>query len=209
MPNERGRDIASLYEEIADWFDASRPKTLVEIEYLSLAIKRAPKRGMVLDLGCGGGEPIARYFIDLGFRVTGIDTSPKMIGFCKQRFPEETWLVGDMRNLKLGRRFDIIIAWDSFFHLDHESQRSMFPIFRDHIVDAGVLVFTSGPKMSEFHSPMRGRDFYHASLDPEAYQDLLASHGFRVLLNKIEDPACGEHTVWVAARAKGMDQRSF
>src|SRR5258708_4057574 len=163
----------------------------MEIEYLSLAVKRAPKKGSVLDLGCGGGEPIARYFVDHGFKVTGIDTSPKMIGFCKQRFPEETWLVGDMRHLRLDRCFDIIVAWDSFFHLDHESQRSMFPIFRDHTEDGGVLVFTSGPKMGEVYGTMQGRDFYHASLDPEAYQDLLAAHGFTVILNKIEDPACG------------------
>ena len=46
-----------------------------------------------------------------------------MIGFCQRRFPDETWLLGDMRELKLEQRFDVIFAWDSFFHLDRESQR--------------------------------------------------------------------------------------
>ncbi|HLZ07396.1 MAG TPA: class I SAM-dependent methyltransferase, partial [Chloroflexota bacterium] len=131
-PNEPGRDIASQYEEIAAWFDTARGRSLIEIEYLALAVTRAPKNGSMLDLGCGGGEPIARYFIDRGFRVTGVDTSPTMIGFCKQRFPDESWLVGDMRDLKLANRFDVIVAWGSFFHLNHESQRDMLRTFRDH-----------------------------------------------------------------------------
>lgn len=208
MRNERGRDVAPLYEEIADWFDANRPRTLLEDEYLSLAVECAPKKGTVLDLGCGGGEPIARYFIDRGFRVTGIDASPKMISLCRKRFPEETWLVGDMRTVKLDQRFDVIIAWDSFFHLDHEAQRNMFPSFRDHIADGGVLVFTSGPKFGEVYGTMRGHEFYHASLDPEDYQNLLATHGFTVILNRIEDPACGGHTVWIASDNKRMPTRS-
>jgi SAM-dependent methyltransferase len=202
MQNEQGKEVASLYEDIADWFDASRPKTLIESEYLSLALKSAPKNGAVLDLGCGAGEPIARYFIANGFKVTGVDLSPKMISLCKQRFPEETWLVNDIRNLKLDRCFDIVIAWDSFFHLDHESQRNMFPTFRDHLRDGGVLVFTSGTKQGEVYSPMQGRDFYHASLDTKEYNDLLTTHGFTVLLHKIEDPACGERTVWVASNCR-------
>lgn len=198
MPDERGQEIPTLYEEIADWFDASRARNLMEMEYLSLAATLAPKGGTVLDLGCGGGEPIARYFIDRGFRITGFDTSPTMIGFCQRRFPEESWRVGDMRSLKLDTCFDIIIAWDSFFHLDHESQRGMFSIFRNQIEAGGVLVFTSGPRLGEVYGTMQGRDFYHASLDPEEYQNLLADHGFIVVLNRIEDPACGGRTVWVA-----------
>ena len=201
-PNEPGSEIASRYEEIADWFDAMRSRSLIEIEYLSLAVERAPKKGAMLDLGCGGGEPIARYFINHGFRVTGVDTSPTMIGCCKERFPDQTWILGDMRDLTLTSRFDVIVAWDSFFHLNHESQRHMFRTFRDHCEPNGVLVFTSGPKMGETYGTMQGREFYHASLDPETYQDLLAAHGFTVILNKIEDPACGGRTVWVACRKK-------
>jgi 2-polyprenyl-3-methyl-5-hydroxy-6-metoxy-1,4-benzoquinol methylase len=33
----------------------------------------------ILDVGCGGGIPIAKYLVEKGFRVTGIDSSEKMI----------------------------------------------------------------------------------------------------------------------------------
>ena len=71
----------------------------------------------VLDVGCGMGEPLARYLIEQGCRVVGIDSSGSMIAMCVERFPESEWLVRDMRTFELGRRFDGILAWDSFFHL--------------------------------------------------------------------------------------------
>jgi SAM-dependent methyltransferase len=201
MSNEPGRDIPVLYEQIATWFDSVRYRGLIEIEYLSLALERAPKREKMLDLGCGGGEPIARYFIEHGFSVTGVDTSPTMIGLCQRRFPAETWLLGDMCELKLEDRYDVIFAWDSFFHLDHASQRRMFPIFRDRSEPGGVLVFSTGPRKGVVYGNMEGHDFYHASFDPEEYRQLLAEHGFTVILNRIEDPRCGDRTVWAATHA--------
>jgi len=45
-----------------------------------------PVDGMVLDVGCGTGEPIARYLMDTGRRVFGVDSSPSMIGICHARF---------------------------------------------------------------------------------------------------------------------------
>jgi hypothetical protein len=45
-----------------------------------------------------------------------------------------------MRELALRRRFDGILAWDSFFHLAHEDQRRMFAIFADHASIGTVLM---------------------------------------------------------------------
>jgi hypothetical protein len=45
-----------------------------------------------------------------------------MIALARDRMPEQEWIVADMRRLALGRRFDGILAWDSYFHLAHEFQ---------------------------------------------------------------------------------------
>ena len=86
----------------------------------------------VLDLGCGPGFPVAAHFHAHGLKVTGVDSSPTMISLCRQRLSDQEWIVGDMRNLSLDRRFGGILAWDSFFHLDHEQQRRMFAVFAAH-----------------------------------------------------------------------------
>ena len=61
------------YEEIVQWFDDAHTKTLMESQYLNLIINSVPAGGSVLDLGCGTGEPIAQFFIDKGFKITGVD----------------------------------------------------------------------------------------------------------------------------------------
>ncbi len=193
-----GEGICASYEKIVDWYDNARTKTLMEKEYLDLVLTHLKPGTFILDLGCGTGEPIAKFFIENEMHVTGIDGSPKMIALCKERFPEQQWQVGDMRKINLNRKFDAVIAWDSFFHLSWDDQRKMFALFKAHIAEGGILIFTSGPKEGEIYSMMDGQSFYHASLSLEEYQKLLIEHGFTVLLHKVEDPNCGEHTVWVA-----------
>ncbi len=192
------KDVCASYDKIINWFDNARTKTLMEKEYLDVALSHLKPGASILDLGCGTGEPIAKFFIDHGMKITGIDGSPNMVALCKERFPEQQWQVGDMRHISLGRRFDAILAWDSFFHLPQDAQRRMFSLFKEHIAEGGILIFTSGPKEGEVYGMMDSQSFYHASLSLEEYRKLLAEHGFTVLLHKVEDPDCGEHTVWVA-----------
>jgi hypothetical protein len=62
----------------------------------------------------------------------------------------------------------------------------------------GILVFTGGPEEGEEWGQMDGHDFYHASLSAPEYESLLKKHNFEILLHRIEDPNCGDHTVWIA-----------
>lgn len=192
--------VYEVYEEIIDWFDNARTKSLMESEYLNLIVKTIPQEGSILDLGCGTGEPIAQFFIEKGFNVTGVDGSRKMIELCKKRFPGERWVVSDMREINLHQQFDAILAWHSFFHLDHESQRNMFKIFEAHIRSGGILAFTSGNEAGEVWSDNGGQQLYHASLSTKEYNSLLKNSSFKVLVHKVRDPECGEATVWVAQK---------
>jgi trans-aconitate methyltransferase len=152
----------------------------------------------VLDIGCGSGEPIARYLVEKGCMVTGVDSAPEMIDICQDTLPQQSWSVADMRFLALGRRFNSILAWDSFFHLCQDDQRRMFPIFRSHAVPDAALLFTSGPDHGEAIGSFEGEALYHASLAGADYRALLDENGFAVVAHMVEDPACGRHTVWLA-----------
>jgi len=170
----------------------------VERGYLDEMLDHLGEYPRILDLGCGSGEPIARFFIEKGYELTGVDAAPAMIGICRQRFPKAHWLVADMRSLDLEVRFDALIAWDSFFHLEPDDQRRMFEVFRAHIAPEGLLLFTSGPHAGEAIGDFYGHALFHASLDPQEYESLLHGAGFTVLRHRSEDPDCGSHTVWLA-----------
>ncbi|PZQ19430.1 MAG: SAM-dependent methyltransferase [Rhodanobacter denitrificans] len=191
--------ITDLYERHADAYASDRQAcAVVETAWLDRFAALLPPGGTVLDLGCGIGEPIAANLIGRGFRVDGVDASPSLIAHCRVRFPDQHWQVADMRGLDLGRTYAGILAWDSFFHLDHDDQRGMFAVFGRHAAAGTALMFTSGPAHGEAIGEYRGEPLYHASLAPEAYRALLAEHGFEVCAHRTEDPDCGGHTVWLA-----------
>ncbi|HYF53221.1 MAG TPA: methyltransferase domain-containing protein [Salinarimonas sp.] len=199
MEHEPGR-IVGLYQRHARAFDRDRARVLVERPWLDALLALVPPGGSVLDIGCGMGEPIAAYLLAQGRRVTGIDAAPAMIELCRERFPGADWRVADMRGLRLGRTFDGVIAWDSFFHLDRDAQRATIPVLAAHAAPGAPLLFTSGPREGVAMGVYEGEPLFHASLAPEEYRALLREAGFGVLDHRSEDPACGGRTIWLARR---------
>lgn len=112
--------VVDLYSRRAIDFDADRTKTLFEKSWLDAFLAHVPLDGSVLDLGCGSGEPIARYLIQSGRSVAGVDASPGVIALCRERFPDQSWIVADMRGLDLAQLFDGLVVWHSAIHLTPE-----------------------------------------------------------------------------------------
>ncbi len=153
----------------------------------------------VLDLGCGGGSPVALNMVKNGLHITGVDASPTLISLCRDRMPDQEWILGDMRALSLNRKFDGVLAWDSFFHLKPDDQRCMFDIFAAHAAPSAYLMFNTGPACGEGLGCYRGDPLYHASLDAAEYEALLAQSGFDIVTHVVEDwKTGGGRTVWIA-----------
>jgi len=194
------RAIPDLYERHAHAYDRDRGRALQERAWLDRFLAHVSAGGTVLDVGCGMGEPIARYLLERGVGVVGIDVAPSMIELCRTRFPDSEWLVADMRTLELGRRFDGLVAWDSFFHLGADDQRVTLERLAAHARPGAPLLFTSGPEEGEAIGRYEGEPLYHASLAPVEYARLLVAHGFQVRDHVASDATCGDHTVWLAVR---------
>jgi hypothetical protein len=107
-----------------------------------------------------------------------------------------------MRGLSLGRHFDVILAFNSFFHLAPGDQRAMFPVFAAHAAPDARLLFTSGPQAGEAWGRVGSSPVYHASLDPADYRDLLQRHGFEEVWFRPKDAELAGHSAWLA-RFKG------
>lgn len=193
--------IAGLYERHAAAFDRLRGRGLVERPWLERFTAPLAAGAPILDLGCGSGEPMAASLLDRGFRVTGIDTSGTLIGLARARRPQATWHVADMRRFTAGQTFAGILAWNSFFHLDHHDQRAMFPRFAAMAGEGAMLMFTSGTSHGIAIGSFEGEPLHHASLDGAEYRALLARNGFALVDHVAEDPDCGGATVWLARKA--------
>ena len=194
------RRTQAVYERNAARFDAERPKGLVERVWLDRFLDGLAPGATILDLGCGTGDPIAHFFMDRGFRVTGVDASHAMIALARTRRPDGDWRIGDMRSLALGERFDGIVGWDSFFHLTRDDQRAVLPRLAAHLNPGGALMLTVGPGDGEVAGRVGDDGVYHASLSPAEYRAALGVLDIAVTDFVAEDPACGFHTILLAAK---------
>ncbi|MBD5633750.1 MAG: class I SAM-dependent methyltransferase [Candidatus Eremiobacteraeota bacterium] len=191
--------IVDHYERHARAWDADRRQNAWNDKpWHERFVAALPRRATVLDLGCGGGAPVALHLANCGLRITGIDTSPSLITLCRERMPDQEWIVADMRSLSLGRRFDGILAWDSFFHLTPRHQRRMFDVFAEHGAPGAIVMFNAGPSRGEVVGSYRGDPLYHASLAPEEYEAALRGVGFEIVAHVAKDRDAGGRTAWIA-----------
>lgn len=193
----------AVYEKNGPRFDRERPKGLHERAWLDRFLALVPEGGAILDLGCGAGDPIAKYFLEKGHPVTGLDFSTSMLALARERYPDGEWVLGDMRELELGRTFDGILGWNSFFHLTQEDQRVTLDRIGRHLAPGGALMLTVGPVAGEVAGWVGDDRVYHSSLAPEEYRRILGDLGLEVVDFVFDDPECDQQTVLLARKLAG------
>lgn len=201
-------NMATVYERQAETFDRQRSRALVERGWLDRFLDLTPPDGLVLDMGCGAGQPVAEYLLASGRQVTGIDRSNAMLELAATRFPDARWLQMDMRELALETPFDGVLGWHSFFHLTPDEQRSALPRFVDALRPGGALMLTVGPEAGEVSGTVGGEPVYHASLSPDEYAAVLSDAGAAVVAFQADDPACDCASVLLARRERGLERAS-
>jgi len=100
----------------------------------------------ILDIACGEGT-FAVAMAKKGLQVTGVDQSPQMLQFARERAERENvkveFLHQDMRSLAFERRFDLVTCWfDSLNYLLEleDLQRTLAGVHRA-LKKAGLSIF--------------------------------------------------------------------
>jgi SAM-dependent methyltransferase len=120
-------------------------RMLRPVEVVILARFREALAGRVLEVGCGAGR-VFGYLLALGAEVHAIDISPRMVRYCRERYPQASVGVGDMTNLSASVEgsFDAIIAaYNVLDVLDDAARRRVLSDMRERLVPDGLLVFSS------------------------------------------------------------------
>jgi SAM-dependent methyltransferase len=102
--------------------------------------------GSVVELGCGTGHKLIPIASD-GHQCVGLELSPDMLAEAQRKAAERgvavDWVQGDMRDVDLGRTFDLVfIAGNSLLHL-HEAEDlvSCFRSVRRHLAPGARFIF--------------------------------------------------------------------
>ena len=104
-----------LYQELAVWWPLLSPPDEYEEEAADLLERlgadTVQRGGLLLELGAGGGS--LAFHLKRHFRLTLTDISPAMLAISRTVNTDCEHLVGDMRTLRLDRRFDVVLIHDA------------------------------------------------------------------------------------------------
>lgn len=107
----------------------------------------------MLDLGCGKGELAAS--LSEGREVFGVDPPGVMLDVARRRPGGDgvTWVEGDARSVRLGRRFELIVLTGHAFQvfLTAADRRAVLDTIAAHLSPGGCFIFdTRNPAREEW-----------------------------------------------------------
>jgi cyclopropane fatty-acyl-phospholipid synthase-like methyltransferase len=177
------------------------PREFKARKYVDLILDGLRPGARVLDLGCGTGEPVARYLLDRGFSVVGVDESARMLEIARRVVPEAELIEADMCEAGLNGTFDAAVAWDSVFHVERSRHQAVFRKVCGALAPgAPFLLSTGATGHPGFTSEMYGREFFYSGFEPEAFLGLLRAEGFAVELCEEDDPSGDGHLAVIARK---------
>jgi SAM-dependent methyltransferase len=136
-----------IYTDLADWWSLISPlrEYTQEAAYLASVIDAAVggdegSSPEVLDLGSGGGH-VAVHLAGR-FRLTLLDISEHMLAVSRQLNPDCAHRLGDMRTVRLGRRFDAVLVHDAIdYIIGVDDLRQVIETAAAHCKLGGVALF--------------------------------------------------------------------
>ena len=155
---------------------------------------KALKNLSLLDLGCGGGlicEPLSR----IGMKVTGIDFVKENIKIAKDHAKKSNlqidYLYQDLENLKIQRKYDIILMLEVIEHL--EDFKKIINKNKNLLKPNGKLIFSTINRnfLSKFFAILIAENFlniipknthtYEKLVKPKELVNFLNNNGFKVV----------------------------
>ncbi len=114
--------------------------------------KLGPGRHEILELGVGGGHNLSHLADE--FQATAVDLSEKMLQNSIKLNPRVKHHVGDMRTIRLGKKFKAVLIHDAIDYMQTEEDlRSAFATAVAHLEANGVLIVAPDHFRETFSSP--------------------------------------------------------
>jgi ubiquinone/menaquinone biosynthesis C-methylase UbiE len=201
-----GPSLGQIYDDLAVAYQAGR-SAFDTTPVLDAFYRRLPPGGgHLLDLGCGSGEPTARFFIERGWRATGVDCSPVMLGLAAGKVSQMTRILADMREVRLpDGGFDAATLIYSLFHVPRQDHPALFANLFRWLIPGGRLLFTyatkeyTGQDELDGYREFLGRQLFYSHTTPMKLRGQLEAAGFACESAAYRDIG-GETFLWVTVQ---------
>ncbi|MDH4213445.1 MAG: class I SAM-dependent methyltransferase [Candidatus Thorarchaeota archaeon] len=197
-PEEHARIVKNGYDRIAEEYNKKRG-IFDDSDQIEEFISYLPEKGVVLDIGCGGG-PILKILAQRGFVVKGIDFSKGMLEIARRNVPEAELFFGDVTKTEFeNASFDGIISTYALIHIHRDLHFELYKKMHRWLRPGGInLVGTARDDWSGDEKYFGVRMVWnHAGASDSL--NLVKKAGFSVLFAK-NLTSGGETHFWILAR---------
>lgn len=152
-----------IYDDLADLLPLVAPPSEYAAEaahWLEVLAEFVPRpRPTVLELGAGGGHNLSHLTAHV--EATAVDLSPAVLALCGRLNPGVSLVQGDMRTLRLDKRFDAVLIHDAISYMTSEADLlAAFTTAAAHLERGGVLIVSPDEFADTFTSPTIGHETY-------------------------------------------------
>jgi len=197
-------DSTSAYEKHAQNFLQCRDTSKVGVQVVNRWALSLRPSAEVIEIACGGGDPVTRTLVNAGLKLWAIDSSPTLITVFKDRFPDipaqcATVLESDY----FRRKYDAAISIGLIFLLCERDQIKMLGRVSEILRPGASFLFTAPVKVGTWADANTG----HAciSLGRDVYENALEQSGFRVVRHYADS---GENNYYEAEKVVGSVPRN-
>ena len=199
--------MTRLYGDLAGWWQAISPPSEYAEEgalYVEM-IRSAARRPIheVLELGSGGGNNASH--MKRHFAMTLVEPSDGMRELSRRLNPECEHLPGDMRAVRLGRKFDAVFLHDAVIYMTSEEDlRAALATVAFHLAPGGAALVAPDVTAETFLEATehgggedaggRGARYLQWALPPEPGGTVFETH-YAFLLREPDEKVFSAHDV--------------
>jgi SAM-dependent methyltransferase len=155
------------WDNLAEKYDGRTKSLKAFSDTFTTYIGKLPEKGKVLDLGCGTGLPYARYLVEKGFDVLGVDISEEMVKLASKNVPGASFIQLSMNEITYRDEFDGVVSSFSMLLLPPGLFRETASRIYSALVEGGHLYLSlnepaniSDDPDSEVYVNIMGQDMY-------------------------------------------------
>ena len=171
--------------------------------WLAEFVALLPGKAHVLVLGCGAGIPVAKWLIELGHGVIGVDASARQIRLARAHVPGATFLRGDITTIELPTApFDGVAAFYSITHVPAAEQGPLLACIGSWLKPGGIFVGSFGAgKAHDWTGEWLGAEMFFSHNDAAANVALVRQAGLEPLrVERMEQDNEDARFLWILAR---------
>ncbi len=197
--------VSTGYDKVSEVYRSDNDNADKYIDWCKRILEIRPNFRTALDIGCGCGIPVCKYFSEIGLQTVGIDISQRQIERARKLAPRATYICDDYLNTN-NDPYDIITAFYSIIHIDRALHRRVFEKVFGQLSDGGVAVVTVGHNEWEGYEDnwlgVEGATMFWSHYSIDKYHEMLNALNFKIILDEfIPEDNSGHNNLWIQKTA--------